>query len=157
MLAFRAALAAGLSVALAWICKFEYPIYALIAAVIVTDLSHDRTSTLGSQRVVATVVGSACGASLRSMFQPNAWLIGLAIFVAMLICYISRVQEGAKVAGYICGIIIVAHGTNPWSYALLRLKETVLGIAVAWLVSFLPRLIQFEVADSACGVPKRSD
>ncbi|PYT92628.1 MAG: hypothetical protein DMG36_13925 [Acidobacteria bacterium] len=51
--------------------------------------------------------------------------------VAMLICHISRVNDGAKVAGYICGIVVVAHGTHPWSYAVLRLTETVLGIAVA--------------------------
>jgi len=55
----------------------------------------------------------------------------------MLICHISRVNDGAKVAGYICGIVVVAHGTHPWSYAVLRFTETVLGIGVAWLISFV--------------------
>jgi uncharacterized membrane protein YgaE (UPF0421/DUF939 family) len=148
-LALRAALAAGLSVALAWFCRFEYPIYALIAAVIVTDLSPSRTSKLGLQRLVATVVGATCGATLRQVLQPSAWMIGFGILVAMLICHISRVHEGAKVAGYICGIVMVAHGTHPWSYAFLRFIETALGIGVAWLISFVPKLIRIDAVDSA--------
>ena len=66
----------------------------------------------------------------------------------MLICHISRVNDGAKVAGYICGIVVVAHGTHPWSYAVLRLTETVLGIAVDWLISFVPKVIQIDETDS---------
>jgi uncharacterized membrane protein YgaE (UPF0421/DUF939 family) len=76
-------------------------------------------------------------------------VIGFGILVAMLICLISRVHEGAKVAGYICGIVVVAHGTHPWSYAFLRFTETVLGIGVAWLISFVPRLVRINETDFA--------
>jgi uncharacterized membrane protein YgaE (UPF0421/DUF939 family) len=147
-LALRAAVAAGLSVALAWLCRFEYPIYALIAAVIVTDLSSSQTRKLGTQRLVATVVGATCGATLRQVFQPSVWVIGIGILLAMLICQFSRARDGAKVAGYICGIIVVAHGTHPWAYAFLRFAETVLGIGVAWLISFVPKLIRVQEIDS---------
>ena len=81
-------------------------------------------------------------------FSPSAWAIGLGILVAMLICHVSRVNDGAKVAGYICGIVVVEHGTHPWSYALLRFTETVLGIGVAWLISFVPKVIQIDETDS---------
>jgi uncharacterized membrane protein YgaE (UPF0421/DUF939 family) len=149
--ALRAAVAAGLSVALAWLCRFEYPIYALIAAVIVTDLSPSRTRKLGLQRLVATVVGATCGATFRQVLQPGVWAIALGILVAMLICHALRVYDGAKVAGYICGIVVVAHGTHPWPYAFLRFTETVLGIGVAWLISFVPKLIRIDETDSASG------
>jgi uncharacterized membrane protein YgaE (UPF0421/DUF939 family) len=137
-----------LSIALARLCRFEFPIYALIAVVIVTDLSPSRTSKLGLQRIVATVAGATCGATLRQVFQPSGWAIGLGILVAMLICHISRVNHGGKVAGYICRIAVVAHGTHPWSYAVLRFTETVLGIGVAWLISFVPKVIQIDETDS---------
>ena len=142
-------MAASLSVSLAWLCRFEYPIYALIAAVIVTDPLPSQTRKLGVQRLAATVVGTACGATLRQVLQPSAWAIGFAILVAMLICHIVRVPDGAKVSGYICGIVMIAHGTHPWSYAFLRFTETGLGIGVAWLISFVPKLIRFDETDSA--------
>jgi len=139
-LALRAAVVAGLSIALARVRRFEFPIYALIAVVVVTDLSPSRTSKLGLQRIVGTVVGATCGTTLRQVFQPSGWAIGFGILVAMLICHISRVNDGAKVAGHI--VAVVAHGTHPWSYAVLRFTETVLGIAVAWLISFVPKVIR---------------
>ena len=142
--AFRAALAAGVSVLLAQLCRFEHPIYALIAAVIVTDLSPSRTTKLGLQRLVATVAGASCGAVAGTVLGASAWAIGLSIFVAMAICHLLRVSDGAKVAGYICGIVMLAHGAHPWSYAFFRLIETSLGIGVAWLLSLVPRLIHVE-------------
>jgi len=93
-------------------------------------------------------LGATGGATLRQVFQPSGWAIGLGILVAMLICHISRVNDGAKVAGYICGIVVVARGTHPWPYAVLRFTETVLGIGVAWLMSFVPKVIQIDETDS---------
>jgi uncharacterized membrane protein YgaE (UPF0421/DUF939 family) len=145
----RAALAASLSVAFAWLCRFEDPIYALIAAVIVTDLSPSRTSKLGLQRVVATILGATCGATLSQVLLPSAWAIALGILVAMVLTHMARVPDGARVSGYICGIVMLAHGTRPWSYAFNRLIETVLGIAVAWLLSFVPKLVQVDEIGSS--------
>lgn len=142
--AVRAALAASLAVLFAQLCRFEHPIYALIAAVIVTDLSPSRTTKLGLQRLAATVVGASCGAVAGTVLGATAWAIGLSIFVAMATCHLLRLPDGAKVAGYICGIVMIAHGTHPWTYAFLRLIETSLGIAVAWLLSLVPKLIHVE-------------
>ena len=140
----RAALAAGVSVLLAQLCRFDHPIYALIAAVIVTDLSPSRTTKLGLQRLVATVAGASCGAVASMVLGASAWAIGLSIFFAMAICHLLRVSDGAKVAGYICGIVMIAHGEHPWIYAFFRLIETALGIGVAWLLSLVPMLIHVE-------------
>ena len=140
----RAALAAGISIFVAQLCRFEHPIYAMIAAVIVTDLSPAKTRKLGLQRLASTVIGAALGASLGLLLQPSAWVIGLGILLAMGTCHLLRVPEGAKVAGYICGIVMLAHGEQPWSYAFFRLIETALGIGVAWLISLVPKLIHIE-------------
>ncbi len=141
-LPLRAAVAAGLAVALAQLCRFEYPIYALISAVIVTDFSPSRTSHLGLQRLAATVVGAACGASLRSVLQPSAWAIGFGVFGTMFLCHLARLPNGSKVAGYICGIVMIAHGGHAWHYAFHRFIETALGISAASIVSFVPMLIR---------------
>mgnify|MGYP001275648994 CR=1 FL=1 len=66
----------------------------------------------------------------------------------MLACNLVRMQEGAKVAGYICGIVMLSYGSEPWSYAFYRLLETMLGIGVAWGISFVPKLIRSDQSES---------
>jgi uncharacterized membrane protein YgaE (UPF0421/DUF939 family) len=143
-LSVRAAVAASLALVLAQLLNLEYPIYAFIAAVIVTDLSPSQTRRLGLRRIVATVVGAACGAALSSVLPPAPWAIGLGVLAAMLLSNLLQVDEGAKVAGYICGIVLLAYGSEPWSYALYRLIETILGIIAALLISLVPKLIRVE-------------
>jgi uncharacterized membrane protein YgaE (UPF0421/DUF939 family) len=145
-LAGRAALAASLSLAIAQLLKLEYPIYAMLAAVIVTDLTPSQSRQLGLRRIVATLVGAVCGAALSPVLPPGPWAIGIGILSAMLICELLRTRDGAKVAGYICGIVLFDHSAEPWLYAFYRLIETGLGIAVAWLISYVPKLIRIEEA-----------
>jgi uncharacterized membrane protein YgaE (UPF0421/DUF939 family) len=73
---------------------------------------------------------------------PEPWAIGVGILIAMLACNLVNVQEGAKVAGFICGIVLLSHHSEPWSYAFYRFVETILGIVVAVLVSLVPMLIR---------------
>jgi len=143
-LALRASFAAALSLAFARLLALELPIYAMLAAVIVTDLVPEQTRQLGARRLLATVVGAACGGALSSVLAPGPWVVGLGILLAMVVCMLLRVQGAAKVAGYICGIVVLAHGDDRWSYAWLRLLETALGIGVAWLVSLMPKLVDVD-------------
>jgi len=147
-LATRAGVGAGISVGLAWLLNLDYPIYAMLAAVIVTDFSPAETRKLGVQRMAATVIGAVCGGVLRSFLDPSAWAIGLSILLAMVICQQSRVRNGAKVAGYISAIVMLEHGGNAAEYAFYRFIETALGIGVAWAISFVPRLIRFPEPES---------
>ena len=59
----------------------------------------------------------------------------------MLSCTLVRMQEGAKIAGYTCGIVIISFWPDPWTYAYYRLVETMLGIGVAWAISMVPKLV----------------
>jgi uncharacterized membrane protein YgaE (UPF0421/DUF939 family) len=138
----RASLAAGLSVTCAQLLRLEFPIYAMIAAVIVTDLSPERTRQLGLPRLVGTVVGSMLAAALSPVLVPRPAAVVLTVMAAMLACHLLRLQDAAKVAGYVGGIVLLDHGEQPWIYAVYRLAETVLGIGIAVLVSLVPRLIR---------------
>jgi uncharacterized membrane protein YgaE (UPF0421/DUF939 family) len=140
-LSIRAAAAAGLATAIAQILGLPFPLYAMIAAVIVTELSASQTRKLGMLRLLGTVFGAAFGAALSPLLQNAPWAIAISIMVSMLIAYLLRLQDAAKMTGYICAIVLLNHCDNPWSYALFRLIETALGIGVAVLVSYVPKLI----------------
>lgn len=146
-LAVRAAVGAAVSVGLANLLGLQYPMYAFLAAVIATDLSPNESRQLGLRRLIATVVGAACGATLSALLPSWPLAIGLGVLLAMLACQIIHAQDGARVAGYICGIVLLDHSASPWSYAFHRLLETALGVGVAWAISYVPKLIR--LADAA--------
>jgi uncharacterized membrane protein YgaE (UPF0421/DUF939 family) len=142
-LSARAASSAGLAVALAQLLHMQYSIYALIAAVIVSELTPARTQQLALQRLTGTVLGAAVGGAASSFFlAPNPLIIGTAIFAAMCLCYPLRLHGAEKVTGYVCGIVQLDHAGQPWLYAGHRLLETLIGVAVAVLVSFVPKLLR---------------
>ncbi len=143
-LALRVSVAAGVSVAIAYLLKLEYPIYAFLAAVIVTDLTPAQSRELGLLRIFATAVGAVCGAGLSSIWLPGALTIGASVLIAMLICQLLSAREGAKIAGLICGIVVLDHSSAPWTDALARFFETGIGVVAAWGVSYVPKLIRLE-------------
>jgi uncharacterized membrane protein YgaE (UPF0421/DUF939 family) len=141
-LALRSGVAAAAAVAIAIALELEFPIYAMIAAVIVTDLSSQRTRELGLQRLVGTVLGAGLGAlvSMAGLIGPLA--IGLSIALTLFLCHALKLEGTAKLAAYVCGIVVLDHSAQPWEYAAFRLVETVLGVVVAAAVSAIPLLIR---------------
>ena len=140
-LSVRAALSAALAVVIASLLSFEFPLYALIAAIIVTDLSPDKTRKAGASRVIGSALGAGVGAAFSTFLPSNPVTIGLSVAFAMVLTQVARLRDATKLAGYVCGITMLGHADEPWFYAFLRLLETTLGVAVAILVSFAPKLL----------------
>lgn len=148
-LSLRASAAAIVSLLGAAMLELPFPIYAFIAAVIVTDLQADVSRRLGLRRLAATIIGASCGALLAPLLPAGAWGIGAGTLVSMLAAQLLGAREGARVAGYICGIILLDHGAAPWAYALHRFLETALGVGAAWAISFVPKLMRTGDAPGA--------
>ena len=143
-LSVRAAAAAVVSLVAAQLLQLEYPIYAFIAAVIVTDLQPSVSRKLGLRRIAATVVGALCGALLSFVLPPGPWGVGAGLFVAMLLAQLLKAGDGARVAGYICGIVLLDHSAEPWFYAFHRFIETAIGVLAALSISYIPKLFDFD-------------
>src|SRR5580765_5034379 len=83
----RAGTAAALSVVVAHLLGLEFPLYALIAAIIVTDLSAQRTRQLGLQRLIGTIMGAAFGAVVSTganhLAHVGPLTIAIGVFAAM--------------------------------------------------------------------------
>lgn len=143
-LAIRVAVAACVSLALAQLLHLQHPLYAMIAAIIVTDLNPSQSRQLGLRRLVATAVGALWGATLIQLLPSSTWTMALGVLVAVLSCYFLKASGAAKIAAFICGIVVLDHDNAPWSYALFRFIETALGIVVAWAISYVPKIIRVD-------------
>src|SRR4051812_25309730 len=125
-LSLRAAVAAGLAVIAARLLHLQHPLYAMISAIVVTDLVVAEKRKLALPRLAGTLLGSVVGAVISLFFPPGIVIAVFGIFVAMFASHLC-LESAAKVAGFVCGIVLLEHTDTPWSYALFRMIETALG------------------------------
>jgi uncharacterized membrane protein YgaE (UPF0421/DUF939 family) len=144
-LSARATVAALASLLVARWLQLEYPIYAFIGAVIVTDLQPSVSRSLGLRRLFATVIGAFCGAALSVALPAGPLAVAVGFFLSMSLAQLLRAGEGARVAGYICGIVLLDHSTEPWAYASHRFIETAIGVLAAWSISYVPKLFDSDI------------
>lgn len=147
-LSLRAAIAAALAYWIAVFLQADHAIYALIGAVIVTDLSPATSRRLALQRFVGTLIGAGVGAVLLLLLPNGPLGLGTAILVAMLLAFLCRLENaGARVAGYVAAIVMVSHVNDAWFYAFERAWETMVGIGTALLVGLVPLWLRERKSD----------
>ncbi len=137
LLGVRAALASCAAVAIAQSLNLTYPLYAVVAAVIVTDVSSDKTQKSGVQRLLGTALGSLAGPLFVLGLGDSLLVVGAAIATLIFVCYVVGYTEAAKLAGYVAGLVVLDYSNAPWIYARDRFVETSLGIVLAIVVSLL--------------------
>ena len=70
--------------------------------------------------------------------------MALAVVGAMLISHLVGIPAAARLAGYVCAIVLLNFNDRPWTYAAYRSVETILGIATAVAVSIVPKLLKVD-------------
>ena len=146
-MSLRTAVAVGLAVAIAQFFGLQNPILTLLAAIFVMDLSPAKTRHLALQRMAGTVLGAMVGPALSYILPPGPLAVTVSILTAMLLSYAARLPAAARMAGVVSGITLLAHAASPWPYAVQRTIETLLGITIAVLVSFVPKLLRVEIPE----------
>ena len=149
-MSLRAAVAAAMAFWVATLLGAPYAIYALVGAVIVTDLDAATTRRLAFQRMGGTLIGAVGGAVFIQFVPIGPITIGVAIGLSMATSYACRFETpAAKVAGYVAAISTFAHRDEIWMYAFDRAWETMLGIAAALVVGLVPLWLRDRSQDKA--------
>src|SRR5438046_8869960 len=121
-LSLRPAVAAAFAIALAELLRLQFPIYAMISAVVVTDLQPSKTRELSLPRLAGTVLGAILGAAICAVLRPNAWEVGAGILAAIFLSHLLGLRDAARVAGYVYGVARFNHREHTCSYVLHRTR-----------------------------------
>ncbi len=156
LLGVRAALASCAAVAIAQSLNLTFPLYAVVAAVIVTDVSSEKTQQSGVQRLLGTALGAISGPLFVLQLGDSLAVVGAAIATLIFVCYVVGYTEAAKLAGYVAGLVVLDHSQAPWTYARDRFVETSLGIVLAIVVSLLLPERPFQRAKEDDAPPESS-
>ena len=137
-LPLRAGIAAGIALGVALAFSFGSPIYAVVTAVVVTDLDPAQTRKLAGPRILGTCIGGIFGGVATLLVHPGIAPVVVTVILAMYVCQLLHLPAAARLAGYVSAIIILGYASDPWTHARDRLIETVVGILAAAAISALP-------------------
>ena len=141
-LAFRVTVAAVLSLALAQFLSLPLPLWAVLTAIIVTQVSIGQSLKVTIDYLAGTLGGAVYGAVVAVLVPPtneSALLLVLAIAVAPL-ALVAAMNPSLRVAPITAVIVIllpaITHA-SPVVSAADRVLEVALGGIVGFVVSFL--------------------
>jgi len=132
---FKIAVAAAVSFLIVQQLHWNYPMYSVVAAIIVMSTTYNSTYTLAIQRVIGTIIGALGGAIFAVIFGSNVFSLGIAVFLTTLLAS-WKFQETSKLAGPVSAIVILNYAGSAWFYAWMRFLETLVGVVVALLVNY---------------------
>jgi uncharacterized membrane protein YgaE (UPF0421/DUF939 family) len=135
IIATRCALAALGAVEVSWRFGLNYPIYALIAAILVTEYHGEETRQQSVTRLLGNALGITAGCLLVTLFGSHSWVIGFAAFLMILFCYYFDFAVAAKYSAFVAALTVMDHSSHPWSYGRDRFLETLIGVGFAVLMS----------------------
>jgi uncharacterized membrane protein YgaE (UPF0421/DUF939 family) len=137
----RASLASLLAAWAALRLGMDYPIYAVIAAIVVTDSNPDVTRKMGFARLVGNLIGACLGALFGTFLGHGALAMAGGVLFSILFTDLIGLRDTQRITAYITGIVILFHGDSPWLYAKDRFIETSIGLFFAVLVSMAMEVV----------------
>lgn len=138
--AFKIGIAGGLALLISQILHLQHPVYAVIPVAVVMQSSLGSSISASFNRILATIIGAIIGAALASTWGNEATYfiaLGLGFFLINVICNYAGYIETIATTGIVLGVVMLQHGGEPWTFALDRFLETLLGIIIALAVNYL--------------------
>ena len=140
-LSIRVTIAALVALALAQFLQLPLPLWAVLTAVIVTQMSVGRSLKATFDYLVGTLGGAIYGGAI-GVFIPHASELGLLAVLALAVAplaFIAAINPKFSVAP-VTAIIVLVHSDNdprdPVASALDRVMEVAIGGVTGLIVSF---------------------
>lgn len=137
----KTALAVLIVLILAKLLDYPAPMYASIAAITTMQDSIAHSISYGKMRIMATMIGGLISIiilyAIRHIpVESNAvLLIPIGIILTILLCNIIHFKEASGLATVVFVIIMMQYTGDPYTYALIRTAETIIGIIIAFVIN----------------------
>jgi uncharacterized membrane protein YgaE (UPF0421/DUF939 family) len=122
---------------------FHYPtpIFACMAAVIVTRENFESSFNQGIARILATVVGCLFALIIMHFNIANEYvyilIIGAGCVLTIYFCVLIKHPDAAALSAIIFLSLTLTHVEDKYVFTFIRFTETVAGIIIALLVNVL--------------------
>src|SRR6202451_1476244 len=137
-LAAKTAVAAGLAWAAALAADpHSRPYFAPLAVLLVVQPTVYDSLSRAFQRVVGVVVGVTGALTVSHLLAPNAWSIGIIIFVGLLLGWAVRLGPQGAVQVPVSALLVFLVGRATPGYGGERIVDTLIGAAIAVIAVLL--------------------
>ncbi len=126
---------------IAQLCAYPSPVFACVAAIIVTKDTIENSFKQGIDRVVSTLVGGAIAIVILlwniDVFNPylRIAIVALGCILTLYFCVVIKSPDAAALACVVFLSIVLQHPQDKYIFALTRIAETVAGIVVSLTVN----------------------
>ncbi|GAB3598063.1 hypothetical protein GCM10027408_12300 [Microbacterium tumbae] len=118
-----------------WLIPGPLPVFAAIAALLVVQPSVNQSLAKALERSIGVIAGVLIAVGLSLLLGPQSWVVLLAIVVAMLAAWALRATPGTGNQVAISAMLVLALGSSSPDYALDRILETLIGVAIGLIVN----------------------
>ena len=141
-LAIRVTVAASAAYALATALHLMLPLWAVLTALIVTQMSVGRSLKATRDYMLGTIGGAIYGGAIAILipYSSEAGLLGLLVLSVAPLAFIAAINpslSAATVTAVIVLLVPTMHHSDPMASAIDRVSEVGVGAVTGLLVSFL--------------------
>jgi uncharacterized membrane protein YccC len=141
-LAIRVTVAATAAYALATALHLLLPLWAVLTAIIVTQMSVGRSLKATRDYMLGTVGGALYGGAIAVLipYSSETGLLGLLVLTVAPLAFVAAIYPSLGAATVTAVIVLVVptmHHADPMASAIDRVSEVSVGAVMGLLVSFL--------------------
>jgi uncharacterized membrane protein YccC len=120
-----------------WLVPGPLPVFAAIAALLVVQPSVNQSFAKALERSIGVIAGVVIAVAMSLLLGPQSWVVLLAIVVAMMVAWVFRATPGTGNQVAISAMLVLALGSSDPQYAVNRIVETLIGVAIGLVVNAL--------------------